>query len=75
MSQASYQDHLTQLELAERWRISPRTLEKWRYLGVGVEHLKIGGRVIYRMDDVRAYEAAHRKGHTSDGAVREDVAP
>jgi hypothetical protein len=24
---------LTQDELAERWRISPRTLEQWRWLG------------------------------------------
>jgi hypothetical protein len=75
MSQGSNQDHLTQSELAERWRISPRTLEKWRYLGIGVEHLKIGGRVIYRVADVRAYEAAHRRGHVPVGAVREDGAP
>lgn len=72
MSQGSNQDHLTQLELAERWRISPRTLEKWRYLGIGVEHLKIGGRVIYRVADVRAYEAANRKGRISDAAASED---
>lgn len=64
-------DHLTQAELAERWRISPRTLEKWRYLGIGVSHLKIGGRVIYRMADVHAYEAAHRRGNVAADAARE----
>ena len=67
-------DHLTQAELAERWRISPRTLEKWRCLGVGISHIKIGGRVIYRVADVRAYEAAHRRGNVADEDVREEDA-
>lgn len=74
MNQSSDEDHLTQSELADRWRISPRTLEKWRYLGVGVEHLKIGGRVIYRVADVRAYEEANRWGRISGAAIPEDGA-
>ena len=52
--------HLTQLDLARRWRISPRTLERWRWLGQGPCFLKIGGRVAYRLEDVLAYEAAQR---------------
>jgi len=49
--------HLTQVELAQCWRISPRTLERWRWLGQGPRYLKIGGRVVYRLEDVEAYEA------------------
>lgn len=71
MTSKLHPDHLTQAELAERWRISPRTLEKWRCLGIGVSHLKIGGRVFYRVADVRAYEAAHRRGSLADDAARE----
>ena len=48
--------HLNQIELAERWRISPRTLERWRWLGQGPRYLKIGG-VVYRIEDIEAYEA------------------
>jgi hypothetical protein len=51
--------HLHQIELARRWCLSPRTLERWRWLGQGPRYLKIGGRVAYRLEDVEAYEAEH----------------
>ena len=47
---------LTQIELAARWRISHRTLEYWRSLGDGPRFIKIGRRVVYRMEDVVAFE-------------------
>ncbi|MFN3624674.1 helix-turn-helix domain-containing protein [Elioraea sp.] len=53
--------HLTQIELAQRWRISPRTLERWRWLGQGPRYLKIGGRVVYRLEDVEAFEDEKRQ--------------
>ena len=40
--------HLNQTELSGRWNLSPRTLERWRWLKTGPAHLKIGGRVVYR---------------------------
>jgi len=52
--------HLTQEELAKRWRISPRTLERWRWLRLGPQYLKIGGRVVYSLEDVESFEAAKR---------------
>ena len=52
---------LTQPELARLWRLSGRTLEKWRWTKQGPAHVKLGGRVVYRMDDVEAYEAEHRR--------------
>ena len=53
--------HLTQVELAQRWRISPRTLERWRWLGQGPRYLTIGGRVVYRLEDVEAFEDEKRQ--------------
>jgi hypothetical protein len=50
--------HLNQKELARRWRISPRTLERWRWLREGPSYLKIGGKVIYRLTEIEAFEAA-----------------
>ena len=48
---------LNQTELAARWSISARTLERWRWTGEGPAFLKIGGRVVYRLEDIEAYEA------------------
>ncbi len=50
--------HLHQADLARRWNVSPRTLERWRWLGQGPRFLKIGGRVAYRLEDIEAFEAA-----------------
>ncbi|MEN3976910.1 helix-turn-helix domain-containing protein [Emcibacter sp. SYSU 3D8] len=50
--------HLHQSDLARRWCISPRTLERWRVEGHGPAYLKIRGRVVYRLEDIEAYEAA-----------------
>ena len=47
---------LSQIELAARWRISPRTLERWRWIGDGPRFMKLGGRVIYRVEDVLSFE-------------------
>lgn len=50
--------HLNQRELAARWGVSVRTLERWRLLKEGPGFLKLGARVAYRLEDVEAYEAA-----------------
>lgn len=54
--------HFNQIELADRWGISERTLERWRWLGEGPAYLKIGGRVVYRLEDVEHYEAENLHG-------------
>jgi hypothetical protein len=48
-----------QRELACRWGISPRTLERWRRLGQGPNFLKLRTRVVYDLRHVRAFEAKH----------------
>lgn len=49
-------EHFHQYRLAKRWQISHKTLERWRYLKVGPNYLKIGGRVVYRIEDIEAFE-------------------
>jgi Helix-turn-helix domain len=56
--------HLNQNELAERLNISPRTLERWRWVGDGPHFLKLGGRVVYRVEDVERYEVEQLRSHT-----------
>ncbi len=53
--------HLTQLDLARRWRVSPRTLERWRSLCQGPAYLKLGAAVAYRLEDVEAFEVSQRQ--------------
>jgi len=58
--------HLNQREVAERLNISPRTLERWRWLGEGgPPFLKIGGRVVYRLQDIERYEAERLRDSTT----------
>jgi transcriptional regulator with XRE-family HTH domain len=54
--------HLSQKELAERWRMSEATLERWRSDRIGPVFLKILGRVLYRLIDIEAFEVASLKG-------------
>jgi len=54
--------HLSQIELAARWNISHRTLERWRWTGEGPKFIKLGGRVIYRLEDVEAFEVEQIRG-------------
>lgn len=56
---------LTQIDLAERWSLSPRTLEQWRWRGVGPRYLKLGGRVVYRLEDIEAFEATRLHENTT----------
>lgn len=58
--------NVTQTELARRWSISPRTLERWRWIGEGPRFLKIGGRVIYRLDEIEAFELRQTRSSTAD---------
>lgn len=48
--------HLSQQQVADRWSVSPRTLEKWRWDKIGPRYLKIGNRVVYRIADIEEYE-------------------
>jgi hypothetical protein len=62
--------HLDQKVLADRWLVSPRTLEQWRWQGRGPRYLKIGGRVVYRQQDIEAFEADHLHANTV-GPIKE----
>ncbi len=47
---------LTERQLATRWHLSQRTLQRWRKLRTGPAWLKLGGRVVYAIDEIRNYE-------------------
>lgn len=55
---------LTPAELCERWNgtIREATLATWRSRQTGPKYVKVGGRVLYRISDVEAYEAKNSRG-------------
>lgn len=53
---------LRERELAERWKTSTRTLQRWRAEGGGPAYLVIGGAIRYRMADVVFFENSMRRG-------------
>ena len=61
--------HLNQVDLSRRWKISPRTLERWRWAGCGPRYIKVGGRGIYRLEDIEAYEAGQMFNNTAEFAA------
>lgn len=56
--------HLTEVDLARRWRMSVRTLQAWRWRKVGPPYIKAMGKVLYRLSDIEAFEADHLHGST-----------
>jgi predicted DNA-binding transcriptional regulator AlpA len=59
----------TPKDLARRWGISTRTLDRWRRVGRGPKYLKLGWLVAYRKSDVAEYEEQQtREPSASEGA-------
>ena len=52
--------YLTQSELGARWRVSNRTLQRWRARGIGPAWIELGGSIRLLRADVEAFEARQR---------------
>ncbi len=63
--------HLTQKKLAVRWDRSESALERWRSEGIGPVYLKVKGRVLYRIEDVEAFENECMRRSTSESMTGE----
>ncbi len=58
--------YLKQTELAARSNITRRTIERLRWSGEEPLFIKNGGRVVYRLFDIEAYELMQIRKSTSD---------
>lgn len=58
--------YLRTQEAARFLGLSPRTLEKHRTYGTGPRYSKLGGRVVYRLDDLQEWANRGLKSSTSD---------
>jgi predicted DNA-binding transcriptional regulator AlpA len=61
---SSEPEYLQPRELAARWRgvVTLSTLDNWRSQNRGPRFVKIGGRVLYPVAEVEAYEARNLRG-------------
>jgi hypothetical protein len=57
--------HLNPFQLSRRWGITPKTLQNWRSQGKGPAFIKVGGHVLYRMEDLEKYESERLYNTTS----------
>jgi len=63
------QRYLRTPEAARFLGLSGRTLEKHRTYGTGPRYSKLGGRVVYRLEDLQAWADLGAKKSTSDPGV------
>lgn len=59
--------HLTPKQLANRWHLSEKTLERWRHEGSGPLFLKLGNRVLYPLEQIEVTEAQSLRQTFSTG--------
>jgi len=53
-------------QLAERWSLERKTLQKYRYSGQGPTFYRIGGSVRYAMSDILSFEEASKEAISDD---------
>jgi excisionase family DNA binding protein len=58
--------YLTTPQAAAYLGISPRTLEDWRLTGFGPSFMKLGRRVLYRMQDLLDFIEARLRRNTGE---------
>lgn len=58
---------LTEAELANRWNVSVKLLQKWRWRSGGPRYCKFGSAVRYAVSEIEEFEVAASRRKTSDG--------
>ena len=59
----------TETELAHRWNVSIKTLQRWRSEERGPPYIKLFKVIRYPVDDIVTYEQANRQGMPNDAAL------
>jgi hypothetical protein len=67
--------YLRTLEAARFLGLSPRTLEKHRCYGTGPIYRKLGGRIVYSINDLQAWADSSARRSTYDYGVGTIPAP
>jgi predicted DNA-binding transcriptional regulator AlpA len=64
--------YLTEAEVSTRYKVSKRTLQRWRVTGDGPRFVRLGPRrIVYRASDIEAWTAAQTHEHrAAESATR-----
>ena len=62
---SSKKEFLTTKELADRWRVTEKSILKWRREGKAPPFYTIHNRILYRLADVEELEEAKRQSTNS----------
>lgn len=57
---------LTVGQLAKRWKMTTPTLRQWRWFNKGPQFQKIGGRALYKLEEIERFENELIRAHTTD---------
>ena len=60
---------LNENELAQRWGVSPKTLQRWRSEGRGPRYLKLSKRVSYPLEAIFDFEYSALHESTAERAM------
>jgi|JI10StandDraft_1071094.scaffolds.fasta_scaffold801470_2 hypothetical protein len=60
---------LTTKDIAARWRTTPKGFAQLRHRGLVPAAVKIGGRLLYRLEDVIAFEEAAKEDRRGVGVA------
>lgn len=63
---------INEVELAQRWGISPKTLQRWRNEGRGPRYFKLSKRVCYPLDQILDFENGALYESTSERCTPRD---
>ncbi|GHC61924.1 helix-turn-helix transcriptional regulator [Neogemmobacter tilapiae] len=64
---------LLERELAARWKMSARTLQRWRAQGWGPSFIRIGGAIRYTLADVEDYEKQQKECRGSQELISQHL--
>lgn len=67
--------YLDTIEAAVLLRLAQRTLERHRLSGTGPIFMRLGRRVLYHPDDLRAWAQTHRYRSTSEPTIQPASTP
>ena len=56
---------LTVGQLAKRWKMTTPTLRQWRWFNKGPQFQKIGGRALYKLEEIERFENELIRAHTT----------
>ena len=69
MQNQEQEKYLSEKALAKRWGVAPRTLQKWRWRGIGPPYIKIGIAVRYTPENIKKFEEENMHSTTSKTAL------